>query len=144
MVGILITGHGHFATGIGSSLQLITGIAENIAMVDFEEDHSTDTLKANLNAAIDSLSHCDGILVLSDLAGGSPFHNISICKVERSDQKIEVLAGTNLPMVIEGASMMAAYDDPADMVEALIDTGKDYIIRFEGVKQEDRTKGDGI
>ena len=36
MVGILITGHGHFATGLGSSLQLITGITENVALVDFE------------------------------------------------------------------------------------------------------------
>ena len=79
MVGILITGHGHFATGLGSSLQLITGITENVALVDFEADHSTDTLKANLNKAMDSLKDCDGILVLSDLAGGSPFNNASMC-----------------------------------------------------------------
>ena len=32
MVGLLITGHGHFATGLGSSLRLITGNTENIAV----------------------------------------------------------------------------------------------------------------
>ena len=101
MVGILITGHGHFATGLGSSLQLITGITENVALVDFEADHSTDTLKANLHKAMDSLKECDGILVLSDLAGGSPFNNASMCMAERPDQRIEVVAGTNLPMIIE-------------------------------------------
>lgn len=147
MVGILITGHGHFATGLASSLQLITGITENIALVDFEADHSTDTLKANLHKAMDSLQECDGILVLSDLAGGSPFNNASICRSERPEQKIEVVAGTNLPMVIEGASMMTAYDDPLELAETLITTGKDYIVRFELTErksEEDNEDEDGI
>jgi len=115
-----------------------------VALVDFEAEHSTDTLKANLYKAIDSLKVCDGILVLSDLAGGSPFNNASLCKAERPDQKIEVIAGTNLPMVIEGASMMAAYDDPLELAETLIPTGKDYIVRFELVKHEDDSDEDGI
>ena len=144
MVGILITGHGHFATGLGSSLQLITGITENVALVDFEADHSTDTLKANLHKAMDSLKECDGVLVLSDLAGGSPFNNASMCMAERPDQRIEVVAGTNLPMIIEGASMMDAYDDPLELAETLIPTGKDYIVRFELVKHEDEAEEDGI
>ncbi|MBR4982372.1 MAG: PTS sugar transporter subunit IIA [Lachnospiraceae bacterium] len=144
MVGILITGHGHFATGLGSSLQLITGITENVALVDFEADHSTDTLKANLHKAMDSLKECDGVLVLSDLAGGSPFNNASMCMAERPDQRIEVVAGTNLPMIIEGASMMDAYDDPLELAETLIPTGKDYIVRFELVKHEDEADEDGI
>ena len=144
MVGILITGHGHFATGLASSLQLITGITENVALVDFEADHSTDTLKANLHNAMDSLKECDGILVLSDLAGGSPFNNASMCKAERPEQKIEVLAGTNLPMVIEGASMMTAFDDPLELAETLIETGKDYIVRFELVAHQDDSDEDGI
>ena len=144
MVGILITGHGHFATGLGSSLQLITGITENVALVDFEADHSTDTLKANLHKAMDSLKECDGVLVLSDLAGGSPFNNASMCMAERPDQRIEVVAGTNLPMIIEGASMMGAYDDPLELAETLIPTGKDYIVRFELEKHEDNAEDDGI
>lgn len=131
MVGILITGHGHFATGFGSSLQLITGITENVALVDFEADHSTDTLKENLHKAMDSLNECDGILVLVDLAGGSPFKNAVECKYERLNQKIEVIVGTNLPMLVEGGMMMAAYDDPLELAETLIVTGKDCIVRFE-------------
>lgn len=144
MLGLLVTGHGHFATGLNSSLELIAGAQPNVALVDFEADHSTDTLKANLHKAMDSLNECDGILVLSDLAGGSPFNNASMCKAERPDQKIEVLAGTNLPMIIEGASMMAAYDDPLELAESLIPTGKDYIVRFELVKHEDDSDEDGI
>jgi len=144
MVGILITGHGHFATGLSSSLQLLTGITQNVAAVDFEAEYSADTLKANLEKAIDSLNECDGILVLSDLAGGSPFQNASLCKAERPEQKIEVLAGTNLPMLIEGASMMSAYDEPLELVETLISTGKDCIVHFEMPECEDNFNGDEI
>ena len=129
MVGLLITGHGHFATGLGSSLKLITGNTENIVYVDFEADHSTDTLTENINKGLDELKDCDGVLVLSDLAGGSPFKSAVECKVARPDQAIEVLAGSNLPMLIEGSMAMAAFDSPLDMAQSLIETGKEYIDR---------------
>lgn len=144
MVGLLITGHGHFATGLGSSLKLITGMTENIAYVDFEADHSTDTLTENISKALDELKDCDGVLVLSDLAGGSPFKSAVECKFARPDQKIEVIAGSNLPMLIEGSMMMSGYDDPLEMAEELIPTGKDYIVRFELEEHQDNDDEDGI
>ena len=144
MVGLLITGHGHFATGLGSSLRLITGNTENIVYVDFEENHSTDTLTENLNKALDELKDCDGVLVLSDLAGGSPFKSAVECKVARPDQAIEVLAGSNLPMLLEGSMAMAAFDSPLDLAQSLIETGKDYIVRFELTAHEDNAEEDGI
>ena len=144
MVGLLITGHGHFATGLGSSLKLITGNTENIVYVDFEADHSTDTLTENINKGLDELKDCDGVLVLCDLAGGSPFKSAVECKVARPDQAIEVLAGSNLPMLIEGSMAMAAFDSPLDMAQSLIETGKDYIVRFELTAHEDNAEEDGI
>lgn len=144
MVGLLITGHGHFATGLGSSLKLITGNTENIVYVDFEADHSTDTLTENINKGLDELKDCDGVLVLSDLAGGSPFKSAVECKFARPDQAIEVLAGSNLPMLIEGSMAMAAFDSPLDMAQSLIETGKEYIVRFELTAHEDNAEEDGI
>lgn len=144
MIGLLITGHGHFATGLGSSLQLITGNTENIAYVDFEADHSTEILTENLNRAFDELKNCDGVLVLADLAGGSPFKCAVECKFARADQAIEVIAGSNLPMLIEGSMAMGAYDSPLDFANALISTGKDYIIRFELAAHEEEAEEDGI
>lgn len=144
MVGLLITGDGHFATGLGSSLKLITGNTENIVYVDFEADHSTDTLTENINKGLDELKDCDGVLVLSDLAGGSPFKSAVECKVARPDQAIEVLAGSNLPMLIEGSMAMAAFDSPLDMAQSLIETGKEYIVRFELTAHEDNAEEDGI
>ena len=63
MIGILVTGHGNFATGISSSVKLIAGMPEKYEMVDFLESYSVDDLTRELNAAMDRLSDCDGILV---------------------------------------------------------------------------------
>ena len=144
MEGLLVTGHGHFATGMGSALQLIAGAAENLAFVDFEADHSTQVLADNLNKALDSLKGCDGVLVLSDLAGGSPFKTAVECKFARPDQNIEVVAGTNLSMLVEGFVMMGAHTSPLELAEALIPAGKNYIVRFELETHEDNAEEDGI
>ena len=145
MLGLLVTGHGHFATGLNSSLELIAGAQANVALVDFEADHSIETLKENLTKALDSLKEYDGVLVLSDLPGGSPFKTAVECKFERPDQAIEVIAGTNLPLLIASSTMTAVFDNPLDLAEAMMPEGKDSIIRFElAARVEEETDEDGI
>ena len=146
MVGLLITGHGRFASGLGSALKLVTGNTEHIAYVEFEEEHSTETLTENLNKAFEELKDCDGVLVLADLAGGSPFKCAVECKFARGGQKIEVVAGANLPMLVEGSMMMGAFDSPLELANSLIQTGKEYIFRFEleTRKEEEEEEEDGI
>ena len=73
MIGLIVTGHGHFASGLTTSLNLIAGDAKDYVAVDFEATDSTDDLAKKLTDAMDSLKDCEGIIVLSDLAGGSPF-----------------------------------------------------------------------
>ena len=131
MLGLLVTGHGHFATGLNSSLELIAGAQPNVALVDFEADHSVETLKENLTKAFDALKEYDGVLVLSDLPGGSPFKTAVELKYERLDQPIEVISGTNLPLLVASATMTAVFENPLDLAEAMIPEGKDSIIRFE-------------
>lgn len=146
MLGLLITGHGHFATGLNSSLELIAGAQPNVALVDFEADHSIETLKANLTKALDSLKEYDGVLVLSDLPGGSPFKTAVELKYERMDQAIEVIAGTNLPLLIASSTMTSVFESPLDLAEAMIPEGKDSIVRFElAAKADDEEEEeDGI
>ena len=131
MLALLITGHGHFATGLYSSLELIAGAQTNVAYVDFESDHSIEVLKDNLAKAFDSFKEYDGVLVLSDLPGGSPFKTAVELKFERPDQVIEVISGTNLPLLVASATMTSVFDNPLDLAEAMIPEGKDSIVRFE-------------
>lgn len=47
MIGLIVTGHGHFATGLTTSLNLIAGDAKDYVAVDFEATDSTDDLAKN-------------------------------------------------------------------------------------------------
>ena len=142
MLGLIVTGHGHFASGLTSSLELIAGDLQNYRAVDFEASDSVDDLRKKLEKAFDELKECQGILVCSDLAGGSPFKTAVEVGFPRGN--VEVVAGSNLPMLIEGSMSMGIYENPLDMAEALIPTGKDYIIRFELAEHNDDTEEDGI
>ena len=61
-------------------------------------------------------------MVLSDLPGGSPFKTAVECKYARPEQKIEVIAGTNLPMIVTAVTMLDMEDDPRSLADELIDT----------------------
>ena len=143
MIGIIVTGHGNFATGLTSSLNLIAGVAENYVAVDFLAEQSVEDLSSNLNKAMDSLSNCEGILVFSDLAGGSPFKTSVEVMMTRND-KVEVLAGTNLAMLIEISMARAFVEGLQDLTDMAINTGKDQILKYAFVQRVEESDEDGI
>ncbi|ROR21764.1 PTS system N-acetylgalactosamine-specific IIA component [Mobilisporobacter senegalensis] len=127
MIGIIVAGHGNFASGNLSSARLILGVQEKVIDVDFLEEDSTDTLKEKLINAIEQLG--EEVVILTDLAGGSPYNNAVVLKKELTNCKIEVIAGTNLAMIItamldrEGCMV-------EDMAENVVQAGMDGISVF--------------
>ena len=74
MIGIIVTGHGTFATGLTSGLKLLAGEPSDYESVDFDPEESLEVLTENLTHALDRLESCEGILILADLTGGSPYN----------------------------------------------------------------------
>ena len=145
MIGLVITGHGLFAEGMHSSARMIAGENENNRYVCFEEGMSLEDLAEKLNAAFNELAACDGIVVLSDLPGGSPFNTAVQCAAANPDKKIVVLSGTNLPMIIAGTTMASFETDPQALSDELLFEGKDNVVRFEmAVRAEEDEEEDGI
>ena len=142
MIGIVVTGHGLFAEGMHSSARMIAGENENIKYVCFEEGMGLEDLAVKLNAAYDALAGCDGIVVLSDLPGGSPFNTAVQCSMSHPDKKIVVLSGTNLPMIIAGATMASFETDPQALSDELLFEGKDNVVRFEMAAKSDEPEED--
>ena len=99
MVGIIVTGHGNFASGLLSTVKLIAGEQEKLIGVDFLEENSTEVLSQNIEEAIRALGQ--DVVIFSDLAGGSPFNQSVKLKMEMTDKNIEVVSGTNFPMILE-------------------------------------------
>lgn len=129
MIGLIITGHGNFASGLTSSVNLIGGEQTNYEAVDFLAEYSTDDLDRELRKAMDNLSNCEGIIVMADLPGGSPFKTAVIAGQDYKD--VRVLAGTNLPMICEIAMARTMIEDIDSLVDMALNTGKDQIVKFE-------------
>lgn len=103
MVGFLITGHGNFASGIISAVDLVIGRTNRLVGVDFLESYSTEDLEEKLLDALAELQKdYDEILILSDLIGGSPYNQSVMIKMKHPELDIEVISGSNFPMVIAG------------------------------------------
>lgn len=99
MVGIILSGHANFASGMTSSLGLIAGEVENYAYVDFLEGMSQEELDKELNDAISKLSDCKHIVILTDLMGGTPFKRAVLLSLNHDN--IKVVSGTNLPLLLQ-------------------------------------------
>ncbi|WP_044642755.1 PTS galactosamine/N-acetylgalactosamine transporter subunit IIA [Risungbinella massiliensis] len=128
MNGIIVTGHGHFATGLGSSLKLIAGEQLNIKFVDFVAEDSTEQLREKILQERLALKDCDGVLVLCDLVGGSPFQTAVLLSNE--DPKIKVVGGTNLAMLVELA-LWKETKTLEELTSLAVSIGKDAVQAFE-------------
>ena len=144
MIGLVVTGHGLFAQGMQSSAKMIAGENEHIKYVCFEDGMGLEQLAEKLNAAYNELSDCDGIVVLSDLPGGSPFKTAVECAFAMPEKQIIVLSGTNLPMIITGSTMLSFETDPQALADELMFEGKDNVVRFELAVREEEEDEDGI
>ena len=100
---IIITGHGRFASGLKTSLDLIVGNFDFVKPVDFTEDKSPESLKEEINSFIKSTDK--KIYVFADLVGGTPFKVSSELTLEYPN--VEVFCGTNLPMLVEATMMLS-------------------------------------
>lgn len=142
MIGLLVTGHGHFGSGLTSSLDLIAGEQEAYKYVDFVQEYSVDDLARELTKAMDELKECEGIIVLSDLAGGSPFKTAVEIGFPRGN--VQVIGGTNLAMLVEVSMARKFIEDLENLTNMALNTGKDQVVRYEFKPIEQDIPEDGI
>lgn len=147
MIGLIITGHGHFATGMRSSIELVTGEAENARFVEFLVEDTPESLKEKFGAALAELKDCDGILFLCDLAGGTPYKTAVEYGMTEMKTPVEVVGGVSLPMLLEGSISAAEHNSPLELAEELMECGRDSVERFQlaaPVEPEIEDEADGI
>lgn len=97
MISLILTGHGHIASGMQEAITQVLGAQNDLYTIDFPEGVSTEQLEAELKQQV---AQCQGELVfLTDLLGGSPFRIASL--IAQSRPGTQVVAGMNLAMFAE-------------------------------------------
>lgn len=141
MIGIIVCGHGHFASGIASTVQLVAGEQDDFAAVDF---NGSDDLSQLLQKAVDTLN-CEQFIFFTDILGGAPFRQASLIANQRG--QCEVIAGVTPQMLIEACLERDDYEDLNTDVNALIDSAKEGVTslsRQMANKTSTHSSDDGI
>lgn len=126
MLGIVITGHGEFSNGIYQAFKMIAGEPYNVTIVPFQDGMAITDFQEQLREKFERFSEqFEGIIVLTDLLGGTPFNNSMI--LSEQFEKIRVLTGTNLAMVIEGQLMALIESDVDKLAHQLVEVGQQAI-----------------
>ena len=124
-IGAVIVSHGRLANELLAAAETVIGDLENIAAVSIGWHDDVEAAKDEIDRAIKGVSRGSGVLLMTDMFGGTPT-NISAMFLEEG--MVEIVTGVNLPMVIKFAnhSGNATLSELAKEVE---DQGKALIYR---------------
>lgn len=102
MIGLVIVAHGGLAIEFRKALEHVVGHQENLEVVSIgPEDDMTERRREILQAAR-SVENGDGVILLTDMFGGTP-SNLAISVID--EVPVEVIAGINLPILVKLASL---------------------------------------
>lgn len=97
MIGLVLVTHGRLATEFVNAMEHVVGPQEAIAAICIGPEDDMEARREEIANAVARVDDGSGVILLTDLFGGTPSNlAISLMKTER----IEVIAGVNLPMLI--------------------------------------------
>jgi PTS system mannose-specific IIA component len=123
MIGVVVVSHGRLADEFVAATEHVVGPMDALLAVCIGPDDDMEQRRTDIRAAIADADRGEGVLILTDMFGGTP-SNLAISLLEAG--KVEVIAGVNLPMLIKlaEARSRADLDSLARMGE---EAGKRYI-----------------
>ena len=123
MIGLVLVTHGGLATEFTIAMEHVVGPQPAVVAIAIGPDDDMEARRADISAAIEQVDSGRGVIVLTDLFGGTP-SNMAISLMRPGH--VEVIAGVNLPMLIrlEGARRTM---NVRDAVAAARDAGRKYI-----------------
>ena len=123
MIGLVLVTHGRLAEEFVTAMVHVVGPQEQVATIAIGPDDDMESRRVDIAAAIAEVDTGAGVIVLTDLFGGTP-SNLAISLMQRGH--VEVIAGMNLPMLIRLGSARKSMSVVA-AVAAARDAGRKYI-----------------
>lgn len=123
MIGLVLVTHGRLAEEFVTAMIHVVGPQERVATISIGPDDDMEERRADIAAAIAAVDTGRGVIVLTDLFGGTP-SNLAISLMQRG--QVEVIAGMNLPMLIRLGSARKSMK-VVDAVAAAREAGRKYI-----------------
>ncbi len=137
MIGILTATHRELGTALIDCVEFILGERpEALESISIDLRENAQDLRNKIEAGIKKVDSQDGVLILTDMFGGTP-SNLSYSFLE--DGRVEVISGVNLPMLIKAVSIRKDKPLP-ELAETLEQYGKKSISLASGILKGNQRK----
>jgi PTS system mannose-specific IIA component len=119
MIGVVVATHGRLAEEMIRTAEAVVGPLAQTAPVSVVA--TSPDMRGDLKNAIQRVDQGDGVLLLTDLLGGSP---TNLCVSFLAERKVEVVTGVNLPMLLKLGSLRGSGKPIAQIAQELAEAGK--------------------
>lgn len=107
MIGVVVVAHGELAQELLRTTEMIVGPQEHFVAVSVNAERDSAQERRAIDEAIRKVDRGNGVLLLTDLFGGTPSN---ICLSFLKEMKVEVVSGVNLPMLVKLPYLTSSHD----------------------------------
>ena len=122
VAGVIVT-HGHLASELLAAAEMIVGAVRHIMAISIGWHDNVEEAQSEIERAIKQVSEGNGVLILTDMFGGTP---TNIASMFLAEGEVEVVTGVNLPMVIKLASQ-TEHESLSDIAKRVRQQGQEGI-----------------
>ncbi len=123
MIGIIVFCHGTMAQGMKHAAEMIVGPQPDFTAIGIEPGQGRQQVSDLLDAAIADNNTDNGILVMTDLVGGTPCNTTAL----KMGKDIEMLAGFSLPSLIKALLSRSEVSDPRELADLVSEYGRQHM-----------------
>lgn len=121
-IAIIIATHGVAAEQLLKTTEMLIGEQSDVAYIDFVPGENAETIMSKYQALVEGqLSHCDQVLFLVDMWGGSPFNAAN--RFQEGKTNMDVVTGVNIPMLVNVCMARDDVESLAELVEVALEAG---------------------
>jgi mannose PTS system EIIA component len=123
MIGVVLVTHGALAIEFKSALEHVVGPQDNCETICIGPDDDMEQRREDILRAVDKVDQGKGVVVLTDMFGGTP-SNLAISVMQQ--RAVDVIAGVNLPMLVKLARVRGDLEIK-QAVNIAAEAGRKYI-----------------
>ncbi|WP_244996780.1 PTS sugar transporter subunit IIA [Caldifermentibacillus hisashii] len=131
MIGIIVATHGRLSDGLVDAAELIIGGTDNIVPLNLFQGDNVQDLNVQILEAIKKVDQNDGVIIFTDLFGASPYNQATLAihsLPDEQQEKIFVITGVNLPVLIEAINQRMIGTPIGEMVTVILNEGQQSMV----------------
>lgn len=128
-MNIVLVSHGSLCEGVSDAYHMLFASATNVHTVSLT-DVGVESFRASLREKLTELLEQGDVLVMADLKGGTPYNESYMCLLENPEH-IRLVAGLNLPMLIEASVAAMSNPNLDEVYRTAIEAGQSGVVGTE-------------